>query len=130
MSYNVAVTSSDGARVDRHFNSAEQFTVLCVDEQSGEVLEETTRRLPHFQSPVSDDTDCGVHGGCHFQKRFAQIAALLSDCRYLLTLKIGKQPYAVLRARGIDALEVDSDIPEAVRALHRYYLRYHKIARA
>lgn len=129
MPYKIAVTSSDGNSIDLHLNEAERFLILRVDETTGEAAEEPPRPFSAVH-PAADETACAARGGCCDSRRFSRLAALLADCRYLLTQKIGRKPYAVLQAQGVTALEVSGDLSAAVQALHRYVLRYQKLERA
>jgi predicted Fe-Mo cluster-binding NifX family protein len=131
VAYKIAVTSLDGIRIDSHFNSVDQFYVLSLDENTGEVLGEEIRFLSAFPEEFPQDSSSGSGcGGGHNQKRFEEAAQLLIDCKYLLTLRIGKKPYAVLQSYGISALEVDDDIAAALQPLHRYYVKHNKFRHA
>jgi len=137
MAYRVAIATSGGHRVDLHFNASRSFEVFTLDEESGAILERKTRALPECSASGDAETageSCGSGGGCgggggHSQTRFLEVADLLSDCLYLLTLKIGKQPYTVLQARGINTLEVDKEIPAALQGLHQYIKRFRVLER-
>lgn len=83
----IAVASSEGGRVDRHFGHAEDFMVFDVSKGSTTLVERRAVR-------VAEDGD----------KREA-VCRLLSDCRVLLIEKIGVSPKAKLAAAGIQAID-------------------------
>jgi predicted Fe-Mo cluster-binding NifX family protein len=128
MLYNIALTSSDGKQVDLHFGHAVFFHIIQVDERTGLWKAVEQRDLPET---TCGDTgfDCGARGGCsgHNDERLNRVIGVLSDCRYLLTSRIGKKPHAVLQRAGITALESPPDIGEAVSRLNKYHLKYGNI---
>lgn len=50
-------------------------------------------------------------------KRWKEMADLLSDCSTLLVSGVGDKPQKVLSASGIEVLEIEGLIEEAVRAV-------------
>jgi hypothetical protein len=121
MSYKIALTSSDGKQADLHFGHTGVFHILQVDEETGnwEPLEQ--RFLPGETEAAPDESH-----GClgHNDERLNSVIALLSDCRYLLTARIGKKPHTLLQRSGITALECQEDLSGALTKLHLYHLKY------
>jgi predicted Fe-Mo cluster-binding NifX family protein len=130
MSYNIAVTSSDGKRVDLHFGHAESFYILQVDAESGgwEILE---KKELHAAASCSGGDDCNAAGGGHkhenMMARIKLVVESLDGCSYLLTAKVGPKPSDLLQRSGITALESPPDIHEAVARLNKYHLKYGNI---
>jgi Uncharacterized conserved protein len=113
MKFKVAITTSDGKVINQHFGRCPEFTIAEVDGNTGEWSFVEKRPV----EPVCRDFS-------HDDEHIDRVAALLSDCPYLLTCRIGTYPSGVLQSYGITCLEA----PEAVSdALERLY-RYHKIS--
>jgi predicted Fe-Mo cluster-binding NifX family protein len=125
MPYRIALTSSDGNRIDLHFGHTDLFHILQVNEETGVWKALEWRSLPE---EIREDAgpDHGGGGGCsgHHDERLNRVISLLSDCRYLLTFRIGKKPHAFLQRAGITALESPPDISTAVSKLNAYHLKY------
>ena len=134
MPYKVALTSSDGKRIDQHFGHTESFCIILVDEQTGTWAEEEPRTLPDSCGTVCPQgADAGVpeSGGClgRSDERLNAVIRLLSDCRYLLTARIGKKPHTLLQRAGIIALESPADVFTALVKLNAYHRKYESIKR-
>jgi nitrogen fixation protein NifB len=54
-------------------------------------------------------------------KRWEELANLIGDCRALLVAGVGDNPRSVLSKKGIDILELDGLIEEAVEAVFEGY---------
>jgi predicted Fe-Mo cluster-binding NifX family protein len=127
MSYNIAVTSSNGEQVDLHFGHTDFFYILRIDEEKGawKILEK--KELP-ASSACSGGEGCNT--GCarsrheNMMARMKTVTELLAGCEYLLTAKIGPKPGDLLRHAGITALESPPDISAAVSQLNKYHLKY------
>ncbi|MDR0876654.1 MAG: hypothetical protein LBN21_01265 [Treponema sp.] len=125
MPYNIAVTSSDGKKVDLHFGHTNDFYVLTVDDTGAwEFIEKRV-------IPKSIEESCQSAGGClgHSDARLDSVIKLLSDCTYILTMKVGPKPHMFLKRAGITALESPADIDFAVSKVHAYHLKYAEINR-
>jgi predicted Fe-Mo cluster-binding NifX family protein len=137
MSYKIALTSSDGKTIDTHFGQARTFRILEVDEASGAWEFEEFRTLPPEScQAVSGCAQAGggacgerapVSGCGHQDGRLRQVAGLLSDCRYVLSARIGKKPHMALQRAGITALESPADISFALSKLHAYHVKYARL---
>lgn len=96
----VAAVSMEGVLVNQHLGEAEQL--LVYGEKDGRVQLIETRATP-------------ARGGG--MKRWQEMAESLSDCSTLLVNGVGDNPQKVLSAAGIDVLEIEGLIDEAVGAV-------------
>jgi hypothetical protein len=120
MNYKIAVTTSSGDIVDLHFGQADNFFIYDVDSESGKytlcekrVIDETgfcTDNQP------AEDSGCS---SCNNAK-WEYIGKLLSDCAYLLTVKIGNRPHSILLSNGTSALETPYPLEYAIKKLSDY----------
>ncbi|WP_010256278.1 NifB/NifX family molybdenum-iron cluster-binding protein [Treponema primitia] len=152
MPYKIALTTSNGSDVDLHFGQSTEFQVFQVHEDTGtwEFLEQ--RNLNRATGPACAPGECpdtsqascapgcaapsqaASCGGCgsgqgHRDERIEAVIAVLSDCNYILTAKIGPKPQAVLKQAGITALESPTDLGVAIGKLNTYHNKYNKITR-
>lgn len=125
MLYNIALTSSDGKQVDLHFGHVEFFYIIQVDENTGAWKPVEQRDLPAAVCGAAE-FNRAAGGGCsgHNDERLNRVIGILSDCRYLLTSRIGRKPHAFLQRAGITALEAPADLSLAVSKLNAYHIRY------
>ncbi|MGB5618529.1 MAG: radical SAM protein [Desulfobacterales bacterium] len=96
----VAVASMEGVLVNQHLGEAEKLLVYGEKEGRIQLLE--ARGLP-------------AKGGG--MQRWQAMAEALSDCSTLLVNGVGANPQKVLSAAGIEVLEIEGLIEEAVRAV-------------
>lgn len=96
----VAVASMEGVLVNQHLGEAEKLLVYTRKEGRVEFVE--ARVTP-------------ARGGG--MQRWEDMAASLSDCSTLLVSGVGSNPRKVLKAAGIEVLEIEGLIDEAVRAV-------------
>jgi nitrogen fixation protein NifB len=96
----VAVASLEGVLVNQHLGEARQ--VLIYGEIEGRIGLIETRRTPEPGSGMA---------------RWATLAEVLSDCRALLVSGVGSNPKKVLGLAGIEVIECEGVIDEAVRAV-------------
>lgn len=108
-----AVTSSDGKTVDLHFGQCEAFRIAEIDTETGA-----------WRIAEQRKTERTCHDFSHQELRVKAAAELLSDCRFLLTYRIGMYPYSLLRSRGVTCLETSEVEPvpigKAVERLCKY----------
>jgi len=104
MSYRVAVASSDGKFVNRHFGHAEQFLIYEIAEDNCNYVETRSN------APL-----CGDQG--HNDDQLAGIVKLISDCRVVLVAKIGPGALDGLQSQGIQAQVIPDFIDAALQAL-------------
>lgn len=96
----VAVASLEGALVNQKLGKTQEL--LIYGKKQGKVTFVESRKTP------------GPGGG---MKRWEALAELINDCRALLVSGIGDNPRKVLSAKGINILEIDGLIEEAVEAV-------------
>ena len=114
--YKIAVAPSDGENVDLHFGRRRRFTILCVEPSSGSWQVEQVRQVP-FPSE---------QGLGHDPAYLEQVAAMLSDCSYLMTSRIGPRPSGALQRHGISVLQITMPIRPAVERLNEYRIALSK----
>jgi nitrogen fixation protein NifB len=96
----VAVASLEGVLVNQHLGEAQKLMVYGEKEGRIQLLE--ARATP-------------PKGG--YMKRWQELAEVFSDCSTLLVSGAGENPRKVLSAAGIEVLEIEGLIDEAVRAV-------------
>lgn len=96
----VAVASMEGVLVNQHLGEARRLMVY--GEKAGRIQLLETRATP-------------VKGGG--LKRWHTLADTLADCSTLLVSGVGDNPRKVLTAAGVEVLEIEGLIDEAVRAV-------------
>jgi nitrogen fixation protein NifB len=96
----VAVASMEGVLVNQHLGEAEKL--LVYTEKEG--------RVEFVEARVTPARGGGM-------QRWEDMAASLSDCSTLLVSGVGSNPQNVLKAAGIEVLEIEGLIDEAVRAV-------------
>ncbi|MEE4356677.1 MAG: nitrogenase cofactor biosynthesis protein NifB [Desulfococcaceae bacterium] len=108
----VAVASMEGVLVNQHLGEASKL--LIYDKKDGMISLLEARNTPP--------------AGGGFQ-RWAQLADTLSDCGTLLVSGIGENPKRVLSTTGLDIMEIEGVIDEAVRAVFEGQSLKHLIRR-
>ncbi len=108
----VAVASMEGVLVNQHLGEASKL--LIYDKKDGTISLLEARNTPP--------------AGGGFQ-RWAQLADTLSDCGTLLVSGIGENPKRVLSTTGLDIMEIEGVIDEAVRAVFEGQSLRHLIKR-
>ena len=96
----VAVASMEGVLVNQHLGEAQNLLVYGEKEGRIQLLEAR---------------DTPARGG--YMKRWQELADTFSDCSMLLVSGVGTNPMKVLSAAGIEVLEIEGLIDEAVRAV-------------
>lgn len=106
--YRVAVASSDGIMVDRHYGRADRFFIYSVDDDEGfDVYEE--REVP----PVCMD-------GSHVKTVMEESVRRFSDCRYVVAVRIGVAAAQALTAAGIVGMELPGSVEDAIVRVWKY----------
>jgi len=120
MNYKIAVTTSAGENVDLHFGQADNFSVYDVDSESGKYVFSEKRVID--ETGFSNDNQQPENSGCSAcnSAKWEYIGKLLSDCDFLLTVKIGNRPHSILLSNGISALETPYSLEYAVKKLSEY----------
>jgi nitrogen fixation protein NifB len=96
----VAVASMEGVLVNQHLGEAEKLLVYTQKEGRVQLLEART-------TPPKG-------GG---MQRWRDLSAMLSDCSTLLVSGVGANPQQVLEEEGLEVLEIEGLIDEAVRTV-------------
>ena len=118
MEYKIAVTTSAGETVDLHFGQADNFSIYTVDSESGKYTLLEKRVID--EAGFSHDKPENSGGSACNEAKWEYIVKLLSDCIYLLTVKIGNRPHSILLRNGISALETPYPLEFAVNKLNDY----------
>jgi len=96
----VAIASMEGVLVNQHLGEAEKLMVY--GEKEGRIQLMEIRQTPK------------KGGG---MKRWEEMAETFSDCSTILVSGVGSNPQKVLSASGIEVVEIEGLIDEAVRAV-------------
>ncbi|MBQ9537821.1 MAG: dinitrogenase iron-molybdenum cofactor biosynthesis protein [Treponema sp.] len=106
--YKIAVASTDGETVNRHYGRAKCFYIYQVDDEEGyDFLEKR-----EVQSVCMD--------GSHKESSMEESTARFTDCRYVVASRIGHGAAASLTARGIVAMDLPGSIDDAVLRIWKY----------
>jgi len=93
----IAVTTSNGEKVDQHFGKATRFDVYEMDDQNMQLIE--SREVKAYcgandGEPVDSDHQFSLD-------RFSAVQQKLNDCEKLYTLQIGEKPKSQFHSMGI-----------------------------
>lgn len=109
MSYRIALASSDGLQIDRHFGHSDGFVIVEVQAEGG--FYERERR--QAQSPCQH--------GFHDERAMQAAVKALQDCRYVVAEAIGPGAQKALEQQDILPLEIaGATVAEAVHKIHIY----------
>ncbi|MCH5150067.1 MAG: dinitrogenase iron-molybdenum cofactor biosynthesis protein [Spirochaetales bacterium] len=106
--YKVALASSDGKTIDRHYGKADTFYIFEIDENDGYNLIETRTVTP------------ACMGGSHDAVLMEKSSVRFSDCRYVVAVRIGAGAAAALAKNGIAAMELPGSFDDAIAKLWKY----------
>lgn len=106
MAYKIAVASSDGKVVNRHFGRAEQFLIFEAEGGRYEFLE----RRENIPSCVEWE---------HSDETLLYTVKLISDCKIVLASRIGPGAVELLSCYGIKALAIGDFIEAALEKVVR-----------
>jgi len=116
MSYKIAVASSDGKVVNKHFGHARQFIVYEVDDAG----------KWSFIEMRSTNPICNM--GEHNESSMQQTVKLLSDCKVVVVSQIGFIAEQALMDEGISSYSVsdfiNSVLPKVIRAVNERGRKY------
>ena len=108
----VAVATLEGALVNQKLGKAEELFIYGMKDE----------QITFIESRKTPEAGQGV-------KRWEQLAETIDDCRALLVNGIGHNPREVISGKGIDVLELDGMIDEAVEAVFEGYSMNYMIKR-
>ncbi len=107
-SFKIAVASSDGVVVNKHFGKSKVFRIYTIDKDEEMHFEEE-----RYVTPVCE-------GGEHDEDRLDQNFQTISDCKYLLVARIGSEAYLHAERFGIQSYELPGLIEESVDRLIKF----------
>ena len=94
----IAISTSNGTSVDRHFGKADCFYIYKLTDNGLEFLEKrdvdsycTPENAAQFAQNDAFNTD-----------RFDKVYGVIQDCQILYTQKIGETPARKLREKGME----------------------------
>lgn len=108
MEYLVAVSSKDGLMISQHFGHTEEFQILRVEDNERYRFVEHRPAVPPCTMSEHDEQQLG------------RAIEALSDCKYVLSAKIGRGAQAALQARGITPLEITHFVSYAMEKVMLY----------
>ncbi len=108
----VAVATLEGALVNQNLGKARELFIY--GRKDGEIVFIESRKTPEPGQGM---------------KRWEKLAETIDDCRALLAHAIGHNPREVISKKGIDILELDGMIDEAVEAVFEGYSMNYMVRR-
>ncbi len=114
----VAVTTTEGKKIDQHFGAADAFHVYELEDGKAVLLE--VRRIPE-EWIKTYRTELGERG-CNGENKgyITQVARMLGDCQYVLTAKIGPRLYKALVSKGISCIELVGEVQEILSGIGEF----------
>ena len=112
MAYKIAVASTDGKVVNEHFGRCRAYLVFRVDDE---------QKTFQFESIRNIDPPCKE--GEHEMQQFDLVLQALSDCRAVLTCRIGAVAERYITECGLRALEYGGFIEDALPKVMQYFRR-------
>ena len=112
MTYRVALASSDGIVVNRHFGKSEKFQIYEVnDEHEAKFIEEreNTPSCREFE---------------HSEEALLKTIKVIKDCRVVFVSRIGAGAYDELRRHGIESFEMAREVNEIIEKLKKTNIKY------
>lgn len=118
MGYNIAVASTDGINIDKHFGASDSFFIIRVnDDETYENLGERVVDESEHNNTNCGESSCGGHSDPKIQKKVETI----SDCRCLLCNKCGPGSEKQLGKKNIATFEINIKLDEALKTIIKYY---------
>ena len=94
----VAVTTLEGVLVNEHLGKSEEFTIYALNNDSTYRLVEKRAAAPMGLGDL----------------RWQKLAEILKDCRVVLVSAAGQKPVSMLRATGLEVIEMDGLIEQGL----------------
>ncbi|MDR3232003.1 MAG: hypothetical protein LBT65_11235 [Synergistaceae bacterium] len=107
--YRVAIGSTDRENVDLHFGKCDAFTIAEIDDANKSYRIGERRVVPALCS------SCGMED--ETSGTMDTVIEALSDCRFVVVSRIGRWPFAMLYAKGIEGIEFYGPISDALERL-------------
>ena len=108
IAYRIAVASSDGIVINRHFGRASLFRIYDVISNNTIQFVENREVVPICQ------------GGTHDHDRLRENVEYLLDCKYVLVSRIGQGAATLLEQEGIHPIELQGIMEESIQKLFVY----------
>lgn len=105
--FRIAFASSDGYVVDEHFGRASAFYIYQFFEDEYTFIEKRT------VNPV-------CIGGSHSDAKMQQTVSQLTDCKYVVALRIGMGASAAMQQKGITPMALPGEITDALDKIYSY----------
>jgi len=99
-----AVASTDGLFVNQHFGHADRLFIYLASENGIEPIK-TLNVTPYCSN------------NCSPEQTLNEIMSIISDCSYLLCMKIGPRPASKLKDAGIVPIETYGKIDDIINAI-------------
>lgn len=121
----IAVTSSDGIKVDTHFGKASRFLVYEAGDNTAQLMFEVAadaycnwstvlQNIPpqQFADTVRQMQECAESPPAHrmMPEKLAAIAGSLGDCRIVVTAMIGEAPQTEMERLGFAVYCISGEI--------------------
>lgn len=104
----IAVASRSGKTVDQHFGQAESFRIFDYKSSNPQQISEVAVE-PFAQNTPDHAFD---------ERRFKQIVSALEGCKALVVCKVGETPAQQLLLAGIQPVQTDAAILDALKIAH------------
>lgn len=142
MAIRIAVGSSDGVVIDKHFGSGDKYYIFELLEDGSSNIVETreitqeNNTLEAVNFKVIEHTSCHGHGedcgsrcgsGTHNELGLLGKVNLLLDCDAVLVNQIGRSAEKLLLKNGISAFEAGDSIEKAFSKIYIYFKRSKKL---
>lgn len=112
----VAVATSDGKNVNVHFGHALHYQIY---EMGGSLADAGWHLVNEVDITFAQEKEDTICAGKDLSN-ILQAAECLTGCQYVLVEKIGPRPHKVLLSRGIECLETDGPIQEALQQIQTF----------
>lgn len=122
MGYNIAVASTDGINIDKHFGASDSFFIIRVnDDETYENLGERAVEESENNNTNCGESSCGHSCGGHSDPKIQKKVETISDCRCLLCYKCGPGSEKQLGKKNIATFEINMKLDEALKTIIKYY---------
>lgn len=108
MDYLIAISSSDGVMIQQHFGRTESFQIWKVEDNQRYSFVADRLVAPPCREGEHDDA------------QLARAVEALTDCKYVLSAKIGMGAQAALQSRGVTPLEISHFVDYAIEKVMLY----------
>jgi predicted Fe-Mo cluster-binding NifX family protein len=103
----IALASSDGKFIDLHFGKCARFRIIEFNLLTKDYKEIQIRNAERL---------CAQGG--HTHENLRNTTALLSDCKYIITARIGIWIVSELKQNGIEPVEFFGPVEEALKRIN------------